>query len=109
MHNPLFVGQIEATQRDARVLDLLRNELAAFDLQLSSTEKVVKRVAGLVADLQDIDIGTVEELRQIWWPVEFMFALSVDEERPLTDEELLAQLRDAVLALEGRDSGPAPT
>jgi hypothetical protein len=93
------VSQIETTPRDSRVLDLLRNELAAFDLELSSPAKVVKQVSARIGELQDTNVTAVEALRQIWWPIEFLYALSVDEERSLTDEET-EQLRDAVEALE---------
>lgn len=93
------MSQIETSPRDARVLDLLRNELAAYDLELTSPAKVVKAVAARINELQDTSITVVEELRRIWWPIEFTYALSVDEERPLTDDEK-AQLRDAVAALE---------
>jgi hypothetical protein len=93
------VSQIDTTPRDSRVLDLLRNELAAFDLELSSPAKVVKGVAARINELQDTNVTVVEALRQVWWPIEFTYALSVDEERPLTPEET-TQLRDAVLALE---------
>jgi hypothetical protein len=99
------VSQIDTTPRDARVLDLLRNELAAFDLELSSPAKVVKGVAARINELQDTNVTVVEALRQVWWPIEFTYALSVDEERPLTPEEN-TQLRDAVLALENL-IGPA--
>jgi hypothetical protein len=93
------VSQIETSARDARVLDLLRNELAAFDLELSSPAKVVKTVAARLGELQDTNVTVVEALRQIWWPIEFTYALSVDEERPLTDDEN-TKLREAVEALE---------
>jgi hypothetical protein len=98
---------MSTTPRDARVLEMLRSELAAFDLQLSSPEKVIKKVASLIGDLQDVDVSLIEELRRVWWPVEFAFALSVDQERGLTEDEL-AQLRDSVLALESR-LGPGST
>jgi hypothetical protein len=93
------VSQIETSPRDSRVLDLLRNELAAFDLELSSPAKVVKQVAARIGELQDTNVTVVEALRQIWWPIEFTYALSVDEERPLTEAEN-EQLREAVTALE---------
>lgn len=99
------MSQIETSPRDARVLDLLRNELAAYDLELSSPAKVVKTVAARIGELQDTDVSVVEALRQVWWPIEFTYALSVDEERPLTDEEN-EQLREAVMALEAL-IGPA--
>lgn len=93
------MSQIETTPRDSRVLDLLRNELAAYDLELSSPAKVVKQVAARIGELQDTNVTVVESLRKIWWPIEFTYALSVDEDRPLTDAEK-ARLRDAVAALE---------
>lgn len=93
------MSEIATSARDARVLGLLRNELAAYDLELSSPAKVVKAVAARIGELQDTSVTVVEEMRKIWWPIEFTYALSVDEERPLTDDEN-AQLRDAVAALE---------
>jgi hypothetical protein len=93
------VSQIEVTGRDARVLDQLRNELAAFDLDLTSPEAVVRKVGELIGQLQDVEMAFVEHLRQEWWPVEFNFALSVDQERPLTEEEATT-MAEAVAALE---------
>jgi hypothetical protein len=93
------VSQIDLTARDARVLELLRTELAAFDLELTGTEAVVKRVSELIGAFEDVDVTFVEQLRQVWWPVEFAFALSVDQERSLTSEEA-EQMRAAIIELE---------
>jgi hypothetical protein len=93
------MSQIDITERDTRVLEMLRTELAAFDLELSSTESIVRKVGELIGSFQDVDVKYVERLRHVWWPVEFNYALSVDQERELTDEEA-EQMRQAVLALE---------
>src|SRR5262245_23228418 len=93
------MSQIDITERDIRVLELLRTELAAFDLELSATASVVRKVGELIGSFQDVDVKYLERLRQVWWPVEFNFALSVDQERDLTDEEA-EQMRLAILQLE---------
>ena len=93
------MSQIDITERDIRVLEMLRTELAAFDLELSSTASVVRKVGELIGSFQDVDVKYLERLRQVWWPVEFNYALSVDQERDLTDEEA-EQMRQAILELE---------
>jgi hypothetical protein len=93
------MSRTDITERDTRVLEALRTELAASDLDLSSTEAVVRKVGELIGSFQDVDVKYVERLRHLWWPVEFNFALSVDQERELTDEEA-EQMRQAILALE---------
>jgi hypothetical protein len=87
------------TDNDARVLDRLHTELAAFDLGMTSQESLVRTVAELLDQFEAVPLAFVEECRSIWWEAQYTHALTVDQQRDLTADESEV-IRGAVIALE---------
>jgi hypothetical protein len=83
---------------DLRVFDRLRGELDAFDMGMTPIPTLIGSVGELLDAFEDIPPNFAEELRQLWWPLQYALALSRDEERDLTDDEE-HQARDAVALL----------
>ena len=86
---------------DLRVFDRLKGELDAFDLGMKPIPALIPDVGELLDEFEDVTPTYAEELRQLWWPLQYSLALSRDQERELTDEEEQAA-RDAVAVLAQR-------
>lgn len=76
------------TDHDRRVVDSIVAELAAYQLGMTDPATVITKVGRLLGELRDVRPAEVEELRRVWWEVEFSLALSRDQERELREEEL---------------------
>lgn len=85
---------------DLRVFDRLKSEIDAFDLGMSDIPAVVARVGDLLDEFSpDVPPAYAEELRVVWWPLQYTLALSLDQERDLTEDEDQA-VTDAVAILQ---------
>lgn len=88
------------SQRIERLVALLRQSLAAYVEGAVGLPQLVSDVESLIDGLSEVaDDDWVEELRSNWWHLEFAYAMSADEQRPLSDEERAA-VDEAVAALE---------
>ena len=85
---------------DLRVFDRLKAEIDAFDLGMSDIAGVVERVGDLLDEFSpEVPAAYAEELRAVWWPLQYTLALSRDQERTLSAEEEQA-VTDAVAILQ---------
>ena len=92
------MSEVPIADNDLRVFDRLKAEIDAFDLGLSNIGAVVERVGELLDEFSDVPSTFAEQLREVWWPLQYSLALSRDQERELTDEEEQA-VRDAVAVM----------
>lgn len=89
-----------SNERIERLAALLRQSLAAYVDGTVSLPRLVSDVESLISGFSEVaDNDWVEELRSNWWHLEFAYAMSADEERPLNDEERTA-VDEAVKALD---------
>ena len=95
------MGDLDLSATDLRTFERVKGEIDAFDLGMKPIPALVEAVGALLDQFEDVPAGLVEELRQLWWPLEYTLALSRDQNRPLTDEEELAA-RDTVAVLTRR-------
>ena len=90
---------VELNAADLRIFDRIRGEIDAFDLGMKPIPPLVTDIGELLDQFEDVPPTFAEELRQLWWPLQYALALSRDQERPLTlDEEQQARDTVAVLA-----------
>ncbi len=91
--------EISLNDADLRVLHRLRTELDAFDLGMTDVPALIEMISGLLDQFEDLPPSIAEELRTVWWPVQYALALSRDEDRRLSEEEEIGA-RDAVALLQ---------
>jgi hypothetical protein len=93
------VSDLPVTAADLRTFDRIKGDLDAFDLGMTPIPELIESVGQLLDQFQDVPPSYAEELRQLWWPLQYALALSRDQERALTpDEEQQARDTVAVLA-----------
>jgi hypothetical protein len=92
------VSDVPVTAADLRTFDRIKGELDAFDLGMTPIPDLVESVGQLLDQFEDVPPSYAEELRQLWWPLQYALALSRDQERALTPEEE-QEARDAVAVL----------
>lgn len=93
------MSDVPVTAADLHTFDRIKAELDAFDLGMTPIPELVERVGQLLDQFEDVPPSYAEELRQLWWPLQYALALSRDQERVLTlDEEQHARDTVAVLA-----------
>jgi hypothetical protein len=92
------VSDVPVTAADLRTFDRLKGELDAFDLGMTPIPELVASVGQLLDQFEDVPPSYAEELRQLWWPLQYALALSRDQERALTLEEE-QEARDTVAVL----------
>ncbi len=94
------MSEVSINDADLRVFDRLKSEIDAFDLGMADIPAVVERVGVLLdAFSPEVPPAYAEELRTVWWPLQYALALSRDQERGLSDEEDQA-VTDAVAILQ---------
>lgn len=82
------------------LIELMRESLAAFSEGRVALPQLVSDVQSLINTLEPLaDPEWVEEMRSHWWKLEFFYAISLDERRPLTNEES-KEVADAVDVLQ---------
>jgi hypothetical protein len=95
------MAHVELNDADMRIFDRIRGEIDAFDLGMKPIPPLVTDIGELLDQFTDVPPTFAEELRQLWWPLQYALALSRDQERELTEEEE-QQARDTVAVLAQR-------
>lgn len=71
-----------------RLVQLVRESLAAYSDGRVTLAQLVSDVESVIGSLAEVaEAEWVEEVRSLWWQLEFAHAMSLDEQRPLTEEE----------------------
>ncbi len=92
------MSELSLTPADRRVFDRLSAAVDAFDLGMTEVPALIEDVATLLDQFEEVPTAFAEELRQLWWPLQYALALSRDQERGLSDEED-QQARDTIAVL----------
>lgn len=92
------MSELSLTPADRRVFDRLRAAVDAFDLGMTEVPSLIEEVGTLLDQFEEVPPSYAEELRQLWWPLQYALALSRDQERDLTDEED-QQARDTIAVM----------
>jgi hypothetical protein len=94
----LAVSEVHVTAADLHTFDRIKGQLDAFDLGMTPIPDLVTSVGQLLDQFEDVPPTYAEELRQLWWPLQYALALSRDQERSLTGDEE-QEVRDTVAVL----------
>lgn len=97
----MSVADLSLSAADLRTFSRVKGEIDAFDLGMKPIPALIEAIGALFEQFEDVPPTFVEELRQLWWPLEYTLALSRDQNRPMTDEEEL-EARDTVAVLARR-------
>lgn len=92
------MSDVPVTAADLRIFSRVKGEIDAFDLGMKPIPNLVEDIGELLDQFEDVPPKLVEELRQLWWPLQYALALSRDQERELSDEEE-GEARDTVAVL----------
>jgi hypothetical protein len=92
------VSDVPVTAADLHTFDRIKGELDAFDLGMKPIPALVESVGDLLDQFEDVPPTYAEQLRELWWPLQYALALSRDQERLLTDDEE-QHARDTVAVL----------
>lgn len=88
------------------LVELMRESIEAFVAEGVGLSKLVSDLESVIDSLAEVaDSRWVEELRSVWWRLEFINAMAIDEGRPVptADEhreidDALGELRAALVA-----------
>lgn len=95
------MSDLPVTANDLRVFSRLKGEIDAFDLGMTPIPALIESIGELLDQFEEVPPKVTEDLRQLWWPLQYTLALSRDQERELTDDEE-QHARDTVAVLAQR-------